>query len=230
MQDSGLMTRWWRLTGVLGALFVVVFIVGGSIEGATPTYDDSIEKIRAYWEDDGDKVLAGEYMIGLGVFFLYLPFLAGLRGVLALAEGGPMIWSRVTFAAGLFAAILAAGAGASWGTLAFGAANLSDDSITTLMYFDVYAFTFFGPAFAIFLFAASLVIWRTGVLWRWLAILGFLLTIVGVLMPLGNFDRESDDIFDVISFAMFIGLSAWMILTGIAMALKKEAPVAAAVD
>jgi hypothetical protein len=171
--------------------------------------------------------LVGDYIIGLAVLFLYLPFLVTLRTLLGRAEGEPQIWSRVAFLGGVFAAILAAAAGTAWGALAFGIDNLDDESVRTLMYLDVYAFNFLTMAFAVLVLASSAVILRTGVLWRWLGVLGIIVGVLGALTPLSILNDDSEDIFDLAGFVVFIGLALWFLFTGIAMLMKKEEPMPA---
>src|SRR5687767_2334768 len=112
--------QWWRLGGALGIAFVVVFTICGFVfESESPMHTDDIADIRAYWEEDGDTYLLGGYLIGLASVLLYLPFLCALRAFLGTAEGGPQLWSRVAFAAGIIFLIMAATAEAAWTTLAF---------------------------------------------------------------------------------------------------------------
>lgn len=41
------MTQWWRLGGILGIIFVVLFLIGGFVlQGDSPGYKDSIGDIR----------------------------------------------------------------------------------------------------------------------------------------------------------------------------------------
>jgi hypothetical protein len=118
-----------------------------------------------------------------------------------------------------------------WDTLAFGdfAEGASDETLQTLMLAATYAFTGLIPlAGALFVLASSLVIVRTGVLWTWLAYLGAIEGVLGVLAPLAILSADSEGFFDIISFSAFIGLLVWVLLVGIAMVMKTEEPAAAA--
>ena len=74
---------------------------------------------------------------------------------------------------GLSTALLGAAAGVSWGALALGAAadpEVNDSSVRTLMYVDTYAFSALPMTSGLLVLSASVVIYRTSVLWRWLAL------------------------------------------------------------
>src|SRR3990172_5328263 len=136
--------KWWRVGGMAGILFLITFIGAIILEGEPPSFDDPVNKIRDWFVDDGKQFLVAEYLIGLAFTLFFLPFLASLRGVLASAEGGPAVWSRVAFAGGLIFLIFGAVASFFWATLAysFGVVENGDEgTIKTLMYLDHVAFT-----------------------------------------------------------------------------------------
>jgi hypothetical protein len=119
---NGILNQWWRIGGLLGIGFVVLFLIGGiALQGETPTYDDPIDEIRAYWEDEGDTYLLGDYLIGLAFLFGWIPLIVSLRALLGRAEGGPQLWSRVAFVGGVITLVFGAIAGLADGALAFGA-------------------------------------------------------------------------------------------------------------
>src|SRR3972149_8157913 len=110
--------KWWRVGGVAGILFLIMFIVGIVVRGEPPTFDDPVDEIRDWFTDNGEQYLIGDYLTTLAFVFFFLPFLASLRGLLASAEGGPAGWSRVTFAGGITFLGFGAGARPFWGALA----------------------------------------------------------------------------------------------------------------
>lgn len=64
------MTQWWRLGGILGIGFIILFFVGGfALQGESPSYDDPITEVREYFTEDGDQYLIGDYILGLGFVF-----------------------------------------------------------------------------------------------------------------------------------------------------------------
>jgi hypothetical protein len=220
------MQQWWRLGGVFGIGFIILFIIGVILQGESPTYDDPIDDIRAYWSDDGQAYLVGDYLIGLAFLLFFLPFLVSLRSLLGLAEGSVQMWSRTAFAAGIIAIVIGGASSTFWGALAFGIDNLGDETVRAFMYAEVYGSAILPMALAVLLFTASLVIFRTGVLWQWLAILGVIAGIAGLLTPLGILDDDPEDIFDLIGFIAYIGFAVWLLLTSIAMVMKKDTPLA----
>src|ERR1044071_3171065 len=99
---EGLMRQWWRLGGVLGIGYVVMFIVGIIvIQGESPMLHDSMEEIREYFGEDGQQYLVGDYIAGLGFILFFLPFLVILRAFLGHAEGSPALLSRLALVGGL---------------------------------------------------------------------------------------------------------------------------------
>ena len=119
----------------------------------------------------------------------------------------------------------------SEGALALGAAadaEVADSSVRALMYDHAYRFSGLYLAIALFLFAASAVIFRTGVFWRWLALLGLaagVLCVIGAAWPI---DGESDSALDILGFIGFLGFLLWVLLVSISMLLKRELPARAA--
>ncbi len=217
------MRHWWRLGGAAGIVFVVLFAVGlVAFQFDVPLYDDPIEDIRAYWVDDGQQYLVGNYLIAVGFAFFFLPFIASLRAVLGRAEGGAQVFSRVTFAAGFLFLIWGAMSSFFWGTLAFGnfAAETNEETIRTLMHLDLYAFSGIGLAVAILALASSLVIAQR----RWLAIPGVITGVLGTLSPLRTLSAESDSFFAILWLAMFPAILLYILLVSIAMLMSKEEP------
>ena len=221
---GGIMNQWWRLGGLCGILFLIVFIIGGFVlQGETPTYTDDIDEIRAYWEDKGENYLIGDYIIGLAVLLLFLPFLSALRSLLGLYEGGPQMWSRVAYTAGVLFVAMTAAAATFWTALAFGIDEFDDETVTMLMYLDIAAWN--APPFAVgaMLLAASLVIWQTGVLWKWLAILGFIVGVAALISACALIDGDLEEgIPAILGFIGFLGLAVWMLITSIGMLMKRE--------
>jgi len=78
----------------------------------------------------------------------------------------------------------------------------------------------------VFIGAASIVIARTGVLWRWLAYLGAIEVVLSLLAPLAILSAGTDSVFDVVYLLAFLGFALWILLVGIAMVTRREEPVA----
>ena len=226
MNSQALFKQWWRIGGAFGIGFVILFIAGIVAQGDIPMRGDSIEEVRAYFQDDGDMYLVGDYLTGIAIVFLFLPYLVTLRWVLGSGEGWPPIWSWLTVVGGVTMVALGGAGSMTFGTLALSADNpeIDDSSVRLLMEMNSYAFTLFSFGMALFVGSASLVILRTGVIWRWLAGLGLLaalLLVIGAAWPIDG-DEEG-----AIAILGFIGAPATMlfiIISSINMIIRSEEP------
>ena len=195
--------------------------------GSFPDFDSPIEEIRTYFTDDSTQYLVGDYLIGLGFVLLFLPFVVTLRGLLGLAEGGANIWSWLAFTGGLLMVAIGFAISAAAGALALGAAThpeVSDSSLRTFMYLDAYGFSTFTLSSALLLFPASVVIFTSGVLWRWLALLGVAAGILVVIGAAWVIDGDQEGALGYILLSGVIGLALWVLLVSLNMILKRELP------
>ena len=225
---DALWQQWWRLGGIFGIGWVLLFFIGGfALQGDSPSRTDSIESIRQYFTDDGDIYLAGDYLLGIAFIFFFLPFVVTLRWVLGSGEGWPPIWSWLSVVGGVIATIWGGIAGVFWGALAVGAAKnpeVEDTSVRTLMELDIYAFSGLGLPVALFIGAASIVILRTGVMWRWLAALGLIsavLMIIGAAWPI---DGDEEGAIAIPGFIGFIGAALWILISSINLLMRTQEP------
>jgi hypothetical protein len=187
---------------------------------------DPVDEIRAFWADDGQTYLTGDYIIGLGFMLLFFPFVSALSGLLGVAEGGVRMWSRLVLAGGVLFLALAGASGAPWTALAFGdvAENASDDTIRLLMDLSTGADHFVSAGLAVMVLPAALVMLRTRVLPIWLGVLTLIEGVLAVLSPLAILAENPDD--SVLGFLAFPGAGIWILVTSIVLVLKKEAPAA----
>jgi hypothetical protein len=219
--------RWWRLAGLFGLGWFVLFAVGAIVlQGEPPAYDASVAEVRQFFTDNGTKFLLGDYLAGLAFLLLFLPFVVGLRSLLGAAEGGPQIASRLVLVGGLATVLVGDTATVFQDTLALGAANpeFQDATVRAFLYANAPAIAAIGLPAALFTLAASLVIWTTAVLWRWLAVVGVL---AGVLLAVGAaFPVAGDPTGPLwtIRFLSFIGLLVFVVSVSIAMLLRAEPP------
>lgn len=225
-----LFQKWWRVGGVFGILFVVLLLVSIVVQGGYPDYDEPIDEVREWYADNGEQFVIGNYLTGLAIFIFFLPFLSSLRGLLAAAEGGQAVWSRLTFAAGLVFLILGAVSSIFPAVLAFHfgvvkEGDLDDSTIRALMYLE-YA-TPWALALVPFLLAASLVIFRTGVLWRWLAIPGAITAVLAAIAGLQTLEAEPYGGIAGIGGIAFPLSALWVLAVSINMILKRDEPAAA---
>jgi hypothetical protein len=224
-----LFDKWWRMGGVCGILFIIMFAIGIVVQGEPPDLDAPVDEIRDWFADNGEQYLVGDYLIGLGFVFFFLPFLSSLRGILARAEGDPAVWSWVTFLGGAVLLVIAAVSGMFWGTLAYGHGIRSDGdeaTIRTLMHLDVAGFTALPLAFIPFVLGTSLVILRSGVFWRWLPIIGLIVVVSSAIAGASLLTSDTDGALGGVGAIGFIGAPIWIILVSVNMILKPEAPAA----
>jgi hypothetical protein len=225
-----MLNQWWRVGGICGILFLVLFIVGSILQGEPPMRSDPVDEIRAFWVDDGESYLTGDYFIGLGFMLFFVPFVSSVSGMLGVAEGGVRMWSRIVLGGGILFLALAAAAGAAWTTLAFGdvAENASDETIVLLMDLSTGADHFVAAGLAIMVLPAALVMLQTRAVPIWLGVLTLIEGVLAVLSPLAILAEDPND--SVLGFLAFPGAAIWILATSIVLILKREAPVAAAVE
>lgn len=222
--------QWWRLGGVAGILWLVLFIIGGFVlQGDTPSRDDDIAEIREYFTDDAETYLLGDYLIGLGFTLGFVPYIVILRRVLGGGLNLSGILSRIAFVAGIITVIWGAAAGFFWGTLAIGAAEneeVDDSAIRLVMEMDVYAFAGLVFPISLFLLAAGLSLWLSGVLLRWLGLIGIIGGVAGFISAVWPVDGDEEGVLAGIGILTFLGALIFVLATSIALLLKKEAPLA----
>jgi hypothetical protein len=221
-----LFRHWWRLGGASGVVFVALAVTGVVIQHGVVAYDDPVDEIRDFWAESGQRYLIGDYVLGLGFTLFYIPFFVALSALLRRAEGGDGIAARVTFVGALASMLWSVSASVFWGALAFGdfAATASDETLQTLMTLDHYATAGQPFAFAVFIGAASHVIYRKRVLWRWLAYLGAVIAVASLLAPLGILTESSEDLWELFYTIGFLGFALWILLAAIAMAALRALP------
>ncbi len=206
-----------RMGGIFGVAFTILFIIGGPVlQGDFPTVNDSVEDIRGYWVDDGDRYLVGDFLFSIAVLLFFVPFVAAVRGVLGPADRSGGMWAR-TFVLGALVAVILGGAGAAASAgLAISAAEGLDDS--TMLFATragAYSFSGLGLGFALMLIGAAVVIAQSGVLWRWLALLAVLAAVASVVGGLWVQDGNQEGALFVIGFVGLIATNVWVLLVSI---------------
>lgn len=225
-RDTVRAVDWGRVGGICGIGWVVLFFIGVIVlQGDTPVRDDTVEEIRQYFSEDGDTYLVGDYLIGIAFTIFFLPFIILLRRILATAGGWAELLARVSFYAGLIALLWGGIAGFAWGALAIGADNpeIDDSAVRTLMELDAYAFSGLLFPIGLFMGAAGLSIWLSGVLWRWLGIIGiigFVGSYIGAAWPI---DGDDEGAIAAIGMVGFVGILLFVLIASIGMLMKREA-------
>ena len=207
--------RWVALSGIL---FVVLMLAGASFVTDVPKADASAQEIAGYLADSGNHTrnIIGAYLWVLGGL-AFLGFVAGLRGVLRRAEGDPGTLSNVVFGAGVvFTAVWSASAAALAAVayaVEFSDAPVSDADIVRVLPQMGSLLLLLGGGFAgiLLLLATATLIFRTGVLPRWLAWFGIVVAIALV--------------FDV-TYMNIVPLLAWVAGASIVLLRRPEAATA----
>jgi hypothetical protein len=226
---SSLLDHWVRLGGCAGIAFVAFTVLGFVVQGDVPVYSDGPSHIREWFAENGDRYLAGYYLILIGVFF-YFPFLASFCTLLSRAEGSEHPWARAAFFAGIMVIVAALGSVGFDGTLATLEGDVSDDMARAISAADYYTFTLVALPGAALTLAASIVILRTAVLWRPLAWVGLLITIGGLIGTAAPTERDPEGTLTVVYYASFFALLVWLACVSVAMLFVEDDPVFESLD
>jgi hypothetical protein len=163
-----------RFDAATGLLAAILIAVGFGLPGSAPTADDSVADITNFFVDKRGSLLAGVYIVGLGMVF-YFWFLGSLRSYLRAAEGGEGRLSSTAFGAGVASGVLTIGAAAMFAGISFDIADEGDDILVRAL-FDVASQVFTAAGFpaAVLIGAASISAARSGALPLWACRAGML--------------------------------------------------------
>jgi hypothetical protein len=175
--------RWVPANGIA---FVVLVVVASLIKDA-PERDSSDAEIVTYYQESGNRSdeFVAFFLIGLALF-CFLSFLGALRGFLARAEGEPArlttaaIASGVVFIAFSVAAHVAASS-VSWAAEVYDGFRVDPNTarLALSVWYGFFVMAMFAAA--AMTLAASVLALQSRVLPTWLAILGFVATVAGLL-------------------------------------------------
>jgi hypothetical protein len=208
--------RWAALSGIV---FVVLMLTGAYFVTDVPEADASAQEIAGYLADSGDhrRNIIGAYIWVLGGL-AFLGFIAGLRAVLRRAEGEPGTLSSVVFGAGVvFTAVWSASAVALAAVayaVEFSDAPVSDPDLVRVLPQLGSLLLLLGGGFAgiLLVAATSILVFRTGVLPRWLAWLGIPVAVALVV--------------DV-TYMNILPFVGWVLVASITLLMRQEATVPA---
>jgi len=119
-------------------------------------------------------------------------------------------------------------AGVPFGALAVAAKNnyqLDDSTVRALVVMNSYAFTVLQFTVALFIGSASVVILRTGILWRWLGGLGLLAALLLVIGAAWPIDGDEMGAVAAPGFFGLIVVNVWSLIVSIALIMRKEPPL-----
>ncbi len=224
--------QWWRVGGLLGIGFVVLFLVGVVVLiGDSPMRGDSVAEIREYYADHGERYLTGDFLTGIAFIFGFLPFVVILARVLDTGPGWPAILARLVLVAGIILTAIGGASGMALGGLAIsgGSADIDDGAVRALSEIGAYAFANVMLTMALFQVATGLAIWMSRALtWRWLGILGI---VVGLALVVGSawpIDGDDEGPLAIIGFIALAAGMLFILLTSIHLVLWRGSAMAAA--
>jgi hypothetical protein len=173
--------RWAPLAGII---FVALMVSGTYLVADVPDPDARQQEFADYLTDSDNHTrnIIGVYMWVVGGL-LFLWFLTHLRSVLRAAEGGTDALSNLVFGAGVVYTAVWMTSAATFASLAYAVevrdASVSNPDFVRVLPQIAWLLLLVGAGFAaLFLvLIASVVIFQTRVLPRWLAWLGFVVAI-----------------------------------------------------
>jgi hypothetical protein len=219
------MYQWWKFSGFSGFAFVALFVASVVLQSGSPDYDASIEDARAYFVDHGQRYLYGTFLLGLGSFLFFVPFVSGLSYFVRLGEAGPQINGRLVLIAGILLVAIAATASVPFTALAFGlGADADDSTIRAMLLMDYAGFNALPFAMGLMIGAASVVTVFDNLFWPWLGVVGFIIAAIDFIAPLGIVSQDQGGIWGALSAIAFLSFVAWMLLISYALMSRHEIP------
>lgn len=214
---------WWRITGGFGIAWAVLFAIGAIVlQGEPPPFDQPVADTRAFFSDRANSYLIGDYLAGIAFFLCLLPFVVGLRSLLGRAEGGPQIASTLVLVGGIATVIVGDTATAFLDGVALhrGGTSLEDSTVHMQLLANAVAIAAIGFPMALMSFGAAWVIWRTHVLWPWLAAIAGLagvLHVMGAAFPLA---ANGNNLLFFVRFTALIAFALFVLLTSVNLLIK----------
>jgi hypothetical protein len=216
--------KWWRVGGVAGITAVVLSLVPLVLGADEPRFTDSGNDIMAWYAHNGDRWLAGIFVLGIAYAFFFLPFLSALTNVLANAEGQPAMWSRVAVWGGLlFAAVAVAGLGGE-GIVSFLTKDAGQDVARAGMAFAFFLYSLAGLFAAVFVLSASLVILQKGIFWSWLGRYGLVVAAVNLIGAAAIFDTPDGPLGVLRTRVAPPALALWIVAAAVAVLRITKVP------
>jgi hypothetical protein len=226
--NGGLLSQPARLGGMLGIGFLVIFIAAILLQGEGPSTTDSVEEIRAYYTDDGQTYLITDYISGLALVFLFLPFIICLRAVLMRGEPEPRILTTLLFAAGIVTLAVGGAGATSLGTLAMGAQDetLDDSTIKMLMYMSDYGFAGISLGFGLIAVTAGVLMVLTGAVAKWTGYLGMVVAVINVIGAAWVIDGDQEGALAALAVIGLLTFAIWILCVSIMLLRQPQATAA----
>lgn len=214
--------RTWSVVGAAsGAAGAVVYAVSAFTAGSPLKPDASTQTVVAHLADKRDALLSG-YLLAVVAVALLFWFVGYLRAFLADAEGGHAPLASVTLAAWVALLVTAVGGAVPLVVVTWEGARHVDAGIVRMAFdagnLSLYALT--ATAAALSVLAPIVVIGRSGVLPRWLVVLGGVEIAVNVAELAGLFSRSGENAAGyVFGLGPFIWV-VWVAAVSVSMVLR----------
>jgi hypothetical protein len=219
------MSGWSRAGAGAGVAGAVVYLVGAFIGGAPLKPDDSIDKVVAHLHAHRSGLLAGMALTLVGLA-LFLWFLGYLRAMLSGVEGEGAPLATVTVGSWISLFVLIGAAGVPLNVVVWRGADQIDPTLVRLAFdaqnLSLYAVT--ATVALVSVLAPCVVIWRTGIVPRWLVALGAIVIAVSLVEIAGLPSRTG---WNAAGYAFGLGPIVWVIWVAalsITMMLRAPAP------
>ena len=218
---DALPSSWQRLLALSGVAFAVLFLAGFLISGSDAPDYTATDQVWRTWAGDSEMRSRIGAFLTLLASFVFLPFMAGFRSMFEGPDGpvrGSLQLVRVAFAGALIGV-----AGITMAVIMIAGATAQGAEANPVVSKAVASATVVGPflvgamGFAASLMAAGLLILRSGVFARWIAVVallggaGFFISFFTLIAG-----PSKDSIFGYGFFPGFLGLTTWSIATSVA--------------
>jgi len=207
------MTGWsvvhW--TGMLGLASIVVQVVGDivfSAAGLPPAFDDA-KKVLTYMKSGHALFVTSLILFFIGLA-LFLGFVAGLRSIAAAAAADREWLATTTFAAGIAIAVMTfVGLGLTLASTAIATSHHADAALVRMLY-EISSVLAGAPSLvplAFYLGAAGSLVAMTKILPRWLALVGWIGSVLVLIATFSAYGGSDPAVFwSVNGFVTFIAL------------------------
>ncbi|GBC86158.1 hypothetical protein HRbin12_00144 [bacterium HR12] len=209
------------LGALSGIAFIIVLIVGAFGAPMPPQPGDAPEAIRAYYVEHASAVRFGVFTQALAAA-LFLVFVCWLARALS-RSGRPGIAPQATLGAGVLVLAATLAGMAAFGTLGFGVAESGDPTLVRAL-FDLgnMALNVGDFMLAVLVGVPSVVALREGVLPRWVALFGLVVTAgwtvagISILVREGALAGPSGPY----GTAVLLAFLLWVVATSVALFLR----------
>jgi hypothetical protein len=200
---------WSRVGAASGAAGAVVYAVSAFTAGSPLKPDASTQRVVTHLTDKRDALLSGFLLAVVAVALLFW-FVGYLRAFLAEAEGGQAPLASVTLASWVALLITATAGAVPLAVVVWEGAGRVDTGIVRLAFdasnLSLYALS--ATAAALSVLAPIVVIGRSGVLPRWLVVLGAVEIVVNVAELAGLFSRSGGN---AAGYVFGVGPFLWVV-------------------